>query len=420
MTDELWSYKELIKADDGPLIRVYETLASLESIGRAARARLSPKARVIAVTGSVGKTTTKEMLRFALASQGVTHASTKSYNNLWGVPLSLARMPIDTRYAVFEIGMNHSGEITPLTKMVQPHVAIVTTVEAVHLENFRSVSEIADAKAEIFSGLDEKGSAIINLDNPHWARLYRSAKNHNVHVVGVTKEMSAAEAVRSCVVEKATSLKTLQMESAKSLLSVEQSDAQGEVQFELGAPGIHLATNALFVVAALREVGADVQRGVRELHFFAPPEGRGTRTKLKIDAGELLLIDESYNANPASMRAALSVVSAISRQDHPRRIAVLGDMLELGDKAAKFHEDLWEAVDEAGVDLVFAAGRNMFHLIQRLPKNRVGAWAQTSKELEGKLLEVLKPGDVVMIKGSNSSQMGLLTESILNKFKKLY
>ncbi|MFM7085136.1 MAG: UDP-N-acetylmuramoyl-tripeptide--D-alanyl-D-alanine ligase, partial [Hyphomicrobium sp.] len=293
----------LRKDCDGPLIRVKDTLVSLEKIGRAARARLSPMARVVAVTGSVGKTTTKEMLSLTLTSLGKTHASTKSYNNLWGVPLSLARMPKDTHYAIFEIGMNHAGEITPLTKMVQPHVAIITTVEAVHLENFRSVSEIADAKAEIFRGLAENGSAIINLDNPHWARLYRWAKEYKANIIGVTKELMATEAVRSFAVQRAISLTSVKMESAKSLLKVEKSSDNGEVQFVLGAPGTHLVTNALFVVAALNEMGADLERGIQALEFFTPPQGRGTRTQLKLDAGSFLLIDESYNTNPASMRA---------------------------------------------------------------------------------------------------------------------
>lgn len=404
------------KQEDGPLIKVEDTLASLESIGRAARARLSSEARVFAVTGSVGKTTTKEMLLDVFSGLAPTHASSKSYNNLWGVPLSLARMPAQTRYAIFEIGMNHSGEIMPLTRMVQPDIAIITTVEAVHLENFRSESEIADAKAEIFQGLGVKGSAIINLDNRHWARLFRSAKEHKGCIIGITKEMSAGEAVRSFGVDRAVALRSSHLSSTKSQIEVERSGCEEAISLVLGAPGLHIVMNALFVVAALHEANADVARGAKGLEFFTPPPGRGTRRNLKTDGGTILLIDESYNANPASMRAALKVLSSIPREEYPRRIAVLGDMLELGPEAPRIHEELWEPIDQAGVDLVFASGKNMKRLIQRVPVDRRGAWTETSKELEQKLLDILKAGDVVMVKGSNSSQMGLLTESLVTKF----
>ncbi len=404
------------KQGDGALIRVAETLPALEAIGRAARARLSAEARVVAVTGSAGKTTTKEMLRLAFQALGSTHASEKSYNNHWGVPLTLARMPPGTRTAVFEIGMNHAGEITPLTRMVRPHVALVTTVETAHIENFASEDGIADAKAEIFLGLEPGGTAVINLDNRHALRLVAAARAAGACVAGVTTEYSAADAVARFGVDEAVTLAGCRMTSTVSEGTAVRGGGRGAVPFTIGSIGMHMVRNALFVVAALDAAGADVAKGLSALASFAPPPGRGSRTRLQADGGEILLIDESYNANPASMRAALAVLPALPRADHPRRIAVVGDMLELGPDAAALHAGLWEPIDAAGVDLVFASGSNMARLFERVPESRRGAWAPASAGLEGPLLAALKPGDAVMVKGSNGSKMGLLVAAMLAKF----
>jgi UDP-N-acetylmuramoyl-tripeptide--D-alanyl-D-alanine ligase len=406
------------KHDDGALIRTSDPLRALENVGRAARARLAFDARVIAVTGSVGKTTTKEMLRLAFSALGATHASEKSYNNHWGVPLTLARMPADTQYAIFEIGMNHAGEITPLTAMVRPHITIVTTVENAHIENFANEEGIADAKAEIFLGLEPSGAALINLDNRHAARLLAAARARKVHVTGVTKDLSAAEAIATFGADDVVALSGCRMSATTSEGDVIRAGSRGKLPFLIGTVGMHMVTNALFVTAALDAAGADPVKGLAALAEFAPPPGRGSRTRLNIGPGELLLIDESYNANPASMRAALAVLPALPRSDYPRRIAVLGDMLELGADAPAMHADLWDAIDAAGVDLVFAAGPHMARLYGRISGARRGGWAQTSAELEPVLMAALKPGDAVMVKGSNGSKMGLLVAAMLSKFNR--
>lgn len=387
---------------DGALIRVDDTLVGLENIGRAARARLSPDARVIAVTGSAGKTGTKEMLRAALSRIGATHAADKSFNNHWGVPLTLARMPAETRFGVFEIGMNHAGEITPLTKMVHPHVAIVTTVEAVHLAQFPSVEAIAEAKAEIFAGLVPGGTAVINRDNPHFEMLRRYAADAGARIV------SFGQDARADVRPKALEL--------SSEATVIEADVGGQaVHFRVAVPGIHIARNALAVAAAVHAVGADVGEALEALATLPPPPGRGARYELPFGRGRILLIDESYNANPASMRAALAVLGTVPRTDYPRRIAVLGDMLELGPQEKALHLALKEAVDGAGADLVFACGPNMAHLVEALAPGRRGAWAARSDELAERLFARIAPGDVIMVKGSNGSRMGPLAEALRKK-----
>ncbi len=406
------------KAGDGALIRSADPLSALQNVGRAARARLAPEAQVIAVTGSVGKTTTKEMLRLAFSALGRTHASEKSYNNHWGVPLTLARMPADTRYAVFEIGMNHAGEITPLTGMVRPHVALVTTVENAHIENFPSEDGIADAKAEIFLGLEPGGAALINIDNRHAARLIAAARARDMHVTGVSLALAAAAAKAHFDIDDVVTLKDCRLTATVSDGVIMRGNNRGEVPFTIGSVGLHMVLNALFVTAALDLADGDVAKGIAALSTFSPPTGRGSRTRLAATAGDLLLVDESYNANPASMRAALAVFPALPRSEFPRRVAVVGDMLELGADAPVLHADLWPAIDAAGVDLVFAAGPHMARLYERVPEARRGAWAPTAAELQVPLLAAIQPGDAVMVKGSNGSKMGLLVAALLAKFSR--
>ncbi len=401
---------------DGALIRTREPLLALEAIGRAARARLSAEARVIAVTGSVGKTTTKEMLRLTFQALDPTHASEKSYNNQWGVPLTLARMPAKTRFAIFEIGMNHAGEITPLTGMVRPHVALVTTVENAHIENFSSEDGIADAKAEIFTGLEPGGTALVNLDNRHATRLIAAARNRGVRITGITMDLRPDDAITKFGVDDAVALAGYRMTATASEGDVIRAGSRGTQPFSIGTVGLHMVMNALFVTAALDATGANTAAGLAALAAFSPPQGRGSRMRLSVPGGNILLIDESYNANPASMRAALSVLPSLPRANFPRRIAVLGDMLELGAGSAPLHAGLWEAVDAAGVDVVFAAGPNMRHLYERVPAARRGTWAEVSAELEQDLIATLQPGDVVMVKGSNGSKMGRIVTAIQSKF----
>lgn len=390
------------QAGDGPLIRVPDTLHALEAIGRAARARLRPEARVIAVTGSAGKTGTKDMLRAALSRVGPTHAADRSFNNHWGVPLTLARMPAATRFGIFEIGMNHAGEITPLVGMVRPHIAIVTTVEPVHLAQFPSVEAIAEAKAEIFTGLEPGGTAIINRDNTHFELLRKHAEAQGARIVSFGQDARAD--VRP---------KVLELSSEGTAIEV---DIGGRpLRFRVAVPGIHIARNALAVAAALDAAGADVEEALPALATLAPPPGRGTRTELALDGGKILLIDESYNANPASMRAALAVLGTVPRAAFGRRIAVLGDMLELGVQEKTHHTALKEAVDAAGTDLVFACGPNMAHLFAVLAPEKQGAWTPASDALSERLFAALAPGDVIMIKGSNGSRMGPLAEALRKK-----
>ena len=383
---------------DGPLLRVDDPLQALEALGRAARARLSPDARVIAVTGSAGKTTTKEMLRACLTPLGKTHASEKSYNNHWGVPLTLARMPADTKFAVFEIGMNHAGEITPLTKMVRPHVAIVTTVAAVHLEHFASVAKIAEAKAEIFAGLEPRGTAVIPADNAYADILAGAAHDRRVRITTFGGPAP-------------TDVLLLASIQNRDGTSVQIEALECSFSYRLATPGAHVVSNSLAVAAALVVLRIPLEQGLAPLADFRAPQGRGQVH----DCCSLVVIDESYNANPASMRAALDTVALYPRDKHPRRIAVLGDMLELGQQSKVLHEGLVQPIIDAKVDLVLACGPNMKHLYDILPpeKRVTDGWAPTSAELETVLMATVRAGDVVMIKGSNGSRMAPLVNALI-------
>lgn len=382
---------------DRALVRVEDPLKGLENIGRAARSRT--EARIVAVTGSAGKTGTKEMLRLCLGQQGLTHAAEKSFNNHWGVPLTLARMPAESRFGIFEIGMNHPGEITPLARMVRPQVAIITTVEAVHLAQFGSVEEIAEAKAEIFAGLEPGGTAIVNRDNAHFDLLRERAMQHGARIVSFGRH---EEANVRC--------EALDLGSDSSGITANVSGRR--IAYRLGAPGAHLAINSLAVLAAVDALGADVEMAAAALAETVAPVGRGARTRIRVPGGELLLIDESYNANPASMRAALATMAAVPRASYPRRIVVLGDMLELGSEARRLHEELKGAIDAAGADLVFACGPSMALLYARLDKKMQAAWRDTSEALSAPLLEAVRAGDVVMVKGSFGSRMAPLVEAL--------
>lgn len=387
--------------DEERLVRVGDTLEALNALGRAGRARRDTV--VIAVTGSVGKTGTKEALRLSLAPSGSVHASVKSFNNHWGVPLSLANMPQDTRFGVFEAGMNHAGEIDVLTRLIRPHIAIITTVAPVHLGFFRAVEEIADAKAEIFRGLELRGTAVINRDSPYYERLKGHALKAGAKVVGFG-EADGAEA------------RLLGVELHPDASSVRANILGTPVNYRLGAPGRHLVQNSLAVLAAVKIAGADLELAARALAGLHAQVGRGARTLLGSKDRRIAIIDESYNANPASMRAALATLGLTPRSEFGRRVAVLGDMLELGPEGQKLHEGLADCIDGAGVDVVFACGELMGSLYQALPANRRGAYAKTSEELAPQLVEAVGPGDVIMIKGSLGSRMGPLVEALKRRF----
>jgi UDP-N-acetylmuramoyl-tripeptide--D-alanyl-D-alanine ligase len=386
----------------GPLLVVEDVLKALEQIGHAARAR--SKAKIVAVTGSVGKTSTKEMLRLALSASGYTHASVASLNNHWGVPLTLARMPADTAYGVFEIGMNHAGEITPLVKMVRPHIAVITTVVASHLGHFSSVAGIADAKAEIFLGVEPGGHAVLNRDNEYFGRLAAAAGKAGIHdIVGFGRHADANVRLERSVLHAGCSCIT--------------ASIMGEtVIYKLGIPGEHMVLNSLAALAAVRLARADLARASVAMAAAQPAKGRGVQSLLQAPGGRILLIDESYNANPVSVRAALALLKRAETGKNGRRIAVLGDMLELGDEAASLHAGLAGAVDEAKVDVLYASGPLMAHLWNNIPPSRRGAYAEKSDALAAPLLGGLKAGDVVMVKGSLGSRMGPLVDAIKGQF----
>ncbi|HUZ66903.1 MAG TPA: UDP-N-acetylmuramoylalanyl-D-glutamyl-2,6-diaminopimelate--D-alanyl-D-alanine ligase [Beijerinckiaceae bacterium] len=383
--------------DAGPLYVVDGVLRALERLGAAARART--KARVIAVTGSVGKTSTKEALRLALGGQGGAHASIASYNNHWGVPLTLARMPQEVLFGVFEIGMNHAGEITPLAALVRPHVAVVTTIAPVHLENFASLDAIADAKAEIFLGLEPAGTAILHHDIPQYERLRERARAHGARVLSFG-ESEGAEA------------RLLSVTHHESGTMVKASVLDRTMSFEIGAPGKHFALDALAVLLAAHAAGADVSEAAAALAGFVAPHGRGRRSVLSSPTGPFTIIDESYNANPASMRAALSLLGETRLAAPGRRIAVLGDMLELGPQAAELHVSLSETLIHNRVDLVYAAGPLMNHLFEALPLEMRGMWAARADQLIEPLVAAAAAGDLMMIKGSNGSRMGPIVAAL--------
>ncbi|MFK5599684.1 UDP-N-acetylmuramoylalanyl-D-glutamyl-2,6-diaminopimelate--D-alanyl-D-alanine ligase [Methylobacterium sp. HMF5984] len=392
---------------DGPVLAVPgegpdPVLDAMTRLGRAARARTA--AQVVAVTGSVGKTGTKEALRHVLSAQGETHASVASYNNHWGVPLTLARMPAESRFGVFEIGMNHPREIVPLVAQVRPEVALVTTVEPVHIEHFASLSAIADAKGEIFSGLAPGGVAVLNRDNPSFARLHAHALASSAGRIVTFGEHEEADVRARRIVLRPD-------------LSVVDAVVMGQpVTYQLGTPGRHTAMNSLGVMAVIHSLGADLARAALSLAALRPPVGRGERTALQLRDGEAFLVDESYNANPASVRAALSTLAAIETGPRGRRIAVLGDMLELGAAADAHHRDLAGAVADHGVDLVFTAGALMGHLFEALPVARRGIAAAASADLVEPLAAILRPGDAVMVKGSNSIRMGRIVEALKARY----
>ena len=389
-------------AADAPLLIVDDVLDALRELGLASRARL--KAQVIAVTGSVGKTSTKEALRTVLSAQGETHASVASFNNHWGVPLSLARCPATTRFAIFEIGMNHAGEIEPLVKLVRPHLAIITTVEPVHLEFFSGIEAIADAKAEIFAGVEPGGRVVLNRDNSQFARLEADAKGR-----GISRIVSFGADERS-------DARLIDLSLQATTSAVHANVLGHDVTYKLGMPGRHMAMNSLAVLAAASLVGADLAIAALTLSKLAPAAGRGARRALDIGTGEATLIDESYNANPASMQAALNVLGQAAIGGRGRRIAVLGDMLELGSTGPALHESLAEVVTTNNIDLVFCCGPLMRNLWEALSAGKRGGYAESSAGLEAQIVSAIRAGDAIMIKGSLGSKMKTIVNALEKRF----
>lgn len=382
------------------LLRVEDTQKGLEALGRAARKR-SP-AKIIGVTGSVGKTGTKEMLGIALDASGKTHASRRSYNNHWGVPLTLANMPLDAQYGVFEMGMNHVGELTELSRQVQPHIAVITTIEPVHLGHFESVEQIADAKAEIFNGMPKDGVAVLNCDNGHFKRLSEAAAAAGVETVLCFGEDENADA----------RLVDCRLQSDGSKVTAE---IMGErVRYRLSIPGRHIVLNSLAALLAVKAAGADLHAAVDAIANAEPIEGRGAREEIVIDPGKppVLVIDESYNASPAAMEAAFTVLSMAEPAEGGRRIAALGDMLELGAEGPALHQGLANSLLKARTELVFTCGPLMEALHQALPDDWRGGHAGDSKALAEQVCAAVRPGDVVLVKGSLGSRMAYVVQAL--------
>jgi UDP-N-acetylmuramoyl-tripeptide--D-alanyl-D-alanine ligase len=377
-----------LKDAKGPLLAVADTQRGLEDLARAARIRAN--ARILAVTGSAGKTTTKEMLRLCCDAIGRTHASAASHNNHWGVPLSLASMPADAEFGVFEIGMNHAGEIRGLVTLVRPHVALITTIAPAHLEFFGSLEAIADAKSEIFEGLVAGGAALIPDDSPYADRL--AARARQVGASRIFRFGHAGDAKLLSVAVNGIGMRV-------------KAEILGQaVEFLVGAPGEHIAMNAVAALAAVALADGDVLNAAAALKQFSALKGRGAR----FEVGGVQVIDESYNANPASMAAALSLLGRAKG----RKLAVLGDMLEMGEGGTALHAALAEPIAAAHTDLVFACGPQMKALWEALPKSRRGAYAENSAELAPKLKSALQSGDTVLVKGSLGSRMAVIIEAL--------
>lgn len=394
-------------SDNAPLLVVDDVLTALQDLARAARARTS--ARVVGVTGSVGKTSTKEMLRAVLSTQGKTHVAEASYNNHWGVPLTLARMPRDADFAVIEIGMNHPGEIAPLAKLAQPHVAMVTTVAAAHLEAFENIVGIAMEKASILDGLVADGIAILNADLDTSPVLEGYAATHNIQTVmfGETAQNWRLKDVRL----------------AGDSTVIRASHDGTDYLFKLSIPGRHFAMNALGVLAVAEALGADPVIAAQDIARWVPPAGRGTREFITLDAvrnESLSLIDDAFNANPTSMSASLEVLAASSPIDNVgrivkgRRVAILGDMLELGPDEMQMHRQMAEDPHLTEVTIVHCVGLRMKHMFDALPEEQRGRWAPSADALTGEVAQLVDAGDVVLVKGSKGSKVSSIVDAIRN------
>jgi len=386
-------------AETAPLLVVADTMVALEELGRAARRRCA--AQVIGVTGSVGKTGTKEALKRALERQGPTFATAGSLNNQWGVPLSLARMPRDTAWGVFEMGMNHPGEIDALSRLVHPDVAVITTVEPAHLGFFPSVEAIADAKAEIFAGMEQRGAAVLNRDNLHFARLAAAARDR-----GITRILAFG-------VHPDATIRLIDSHLYATASAVTASVMGEIVDYCIAIPGQHWVMNSLAVLGAVKAAGGDVGAAAAAMSSLQPLDGRGRRHRIAAGDGTAELIDESYNASPASVRAALAVLGAMIPGKGARRIAVLGDMLELGDEAERLHAELAQPLTEAGVALVFTVGTSMRALYDALPKRLRGGHAAGSVEMAEIVARRIRPGDIITVKGSHGSRMAEVVRRLL-------
>ncbi len=381
------------------LVRVADTMKALVDLGHAGRTR-SP-ARIASVTGSVGKTSTKDALRAMLSAQARTEASAASYNNHVGVPISLARLPTDARYGVFEIGMNHPGEIEPLARQVAAHVGVITNVEPAHIGHMGSEEAIADEKACLFAGMSTGAVAVLNRDNRHYERLARHARRFGVsRIVGFGKSAAAEARLLACRLQDSGS-------------DVEALIHGRRIEYRLGAAGEHWVLNSIAALAVVEALGADVVKAAATLGEVKASPGRGARRRLKFGSGTVEFLDESYNANPASVRAMLAVLARTAPAPGGRRLLALGDMRELGEYADGLHAGLADAVAASGAAQVFLCGPHMQALWQRLAAAQKGAYRPDSAALAGEVATALRAGDVIAIKGSLGSKMKNVVDAVL-------
>ncbi len=386
--------------NDPRFIHVASTYQALIDLGIFMRTQINGP--VIGITGSVGKTSTRCMMSHVFKSFGITHSSDENYNNIQGVPYTLANTPKNTDYTIIEMGMDCPGELTPLTKIARPTIAIITTVAPAHMENFdNGIDGIADAKSEIFFGLESNGTAIINRDISTYGRVLFNAKNIGLSKIYSFGEHPESDALMLSCIEARNGTKVI----AKIL--------DETISFKIPA-GKHQAINALSVLLCVKLSGLSLQKAAKELETFTAIEGRGREEHLNIGdpKNPVILIDESYNASPAAMNAAFRVVALIDPGRGGRRIAILGDMLELGTNAPKLHADLALPIRAANIDLVYTCGTLMKHLHDALPANTRGAHRDTSSELAQIVPDILVPGDVVVVKGSKSSRMDTVVEAL--------
>lgn len=382
---------------DGPHVQVVDTTAALDALGRASRARTG--AKVVGVTGSVGKTGTKEALwaAFDRMAEGRAHRSLKSYNNHVGVPLSLARMPRESRFAVLEMGMNHAGELAALTRLVRPHVAIVTAIAPAHTAFFSGEEAIADAKGEIFEGLEPGGTAIVPFDSAHRDRLAAKAARHAGRVI--TFGLNKGAHVRAVEV----------MRTPAGGSFVTARIGEREVSYTVAHPGEHWVSNSLAVMAAVDAAGGDLGLAGLAMAELGGLPGRGRRLSITVRGGEALVIDESYNANPASMRATLKVLAA---EPATRRLAVLGEMRELGDDSDIYHAGLADPIAEAGVECAVLVGNGMEPLVRALAGRVQTMHVADAAQARDRLTEMLAPGDAVLVKGSNAIGLSTVVDAV--------
>ena len=383
----------------GTLIRVPDTLKALEGLGRAARRR--SKARIASVTGSVGKTSTKDALRAMLSAQAPTSASTASFNNHVGVPISLARLPREARYGVFEIGMNHPGEIEPLARQVEAHVGVVTNVGPAHIGFMGSEEAIADEKACLFAGMAQGAVAVLNRDGKHYERLAGHARHFGVsRIVGFGRGETADARLVSCNLQ----------DSGSDVVALIQGQ---RIEYRLGAAGEHWVLNSIAALAVAEALGADVEQAAASLAGITASPGRGARRFLKFGTGTVELLDESYNGNPMSVRAMLAILARTEPAKGGRRLLALGDMRELGEGADAYHAGLADAVSASGATQVFLCGPHMEALWRKLEPAQRGVHRPDSMALAGEVAAALRAGDVIAVKGSLGSKMKHVVDAIL-------